>query len=293
MNPFAWSGPKFLLFYVVLAAVIVVALIARNRMSGRDGKPVRVNDLTTDPYAVAYLRGGATEAARVAIFNLVDRGILAFNDGKVRTAKGDAAKSLRRPLDRAIVAQAHDRVEVNRLAHAVPVRKESQAYAPALAAQGLVPNDAERRERRNFVLVALAVLIGVSFTKIAYAFSHGRSNVGFLVLLTIVSCVTVIAISISMGRRTGRGSEMLDGVKTLLRRLRDDSGRLKAGGATNEALLLAAAFGLAALPAAAFPVVEEMFPRPQGGGGDSGGSSSDGGSSGCGGGGGCGGCGGG
>lgn len=294
MNPFALPGPQFLVFYLALAAAVVAALIALNRRNGREGKSSRVNDLTTDPYRIAYLRGGATETARVAIFNLVDRGILDFDAGRVRTVKpaGDAAQALRRPLDRAIVAQAHNPVTVKLLTGIGPVRKEAEAYAPALAAQGLVTSDAERRGRRNAVLVALAVLVGVSATKVVYALSQGRSNVTFLVILTIVSCVGVIFMS--MGRLTGRGSEMLDSVKTLLKRLRDDTGRLKSGGATNEALLLAAAFGLAALPTDAFPVVEEMFPRPQGGGGDSGGSSGDGGgSSGCGGGGGCGGCGGG
>ena len=294
MNPLAWSGPQFLLFYLALAAAIVIALVVRHRGSGRDGKPARVNDLTNDPYRIAYLRGGAKEAARVAIFNLVDRGILEYEHKKVRTLKikGDAVAALRRPLDRALVAQSHDPIDAKWLALTEPVRKAAEAYAPELAAQGLVMSDPERRERRNFVLVALAVLVGVSFAKIAYALSHGRSNVAFLVILTIVACLVVI--SMSMRHRTGRGAEMLESVKTLLKRLRDDTGRLQSGGATNEALLLASAFGLAALPAAAFPVVEEMFPRAQGGGGDGGGdSSSSSCSSSCGGGGGCGGCGGG
>lgn len=294
MNPLAWSGPQFLLFYLALAAAIVIVLVVRHRRSGRDGKPAKVNDLATDPYRIAYLRGGANETARVAIFNLVDRGILEFDHQRVRTLKikGDAVAALRRPLDRALVAEAHDPVDVKRLSLTEPVRKAAEAYAPELAAQGLVMSDAEQRERRNFVLVALAVLVGVSFAKIAYALSHGRSNVAFLVILTIISCIVVL--SLSMRHRTGRGTEMLESVKTLLKRLRDDTGRLSSGGTTNEALLLASAFGLAALPAAAFPVVEQMFPRPQGGGGDAGsGSSGSSCSSSCGGGGGCGGCGGG
>lgn len=292
MNPFAWTGPQFLLFYVLLAAAIVAALVLQHRRSGRDAKPAKVNELTTDPYRIAYLRGGANETARVAIFNLVDRRILRFDEKKVRTIKNDAAAALRRPLDRALVAEARKGVEPKWLASAAPVRAAAEAYAPELAAQGLVASDAERRETRTFVLVALAVLAGVAFVKIAYALSHGRSNVAFLVILMVVSCIVVV--SVSMRRRTARGTEMLESVKTLLKRLRGDTGRLKAGGETNEALLLAAAFGLAALPAAAFPVVEEMFPRPQAGSGDGG--SSDSGSScssSCGGGGGCGGCGGG
>jgi uncharacterized protein (TIGR04222 family) len=293
MNPFTWPGERFLLFYLVLAVVLAIACYMLLRRSGRDGKPVRVNDLTTDPYSIAYLRGGAAEAARVAIFNLVDRGILDFEGKRVHTVKpaGDATKALRRPLDRAIVTLARSPVTVTSLAAAGPVRKEAEAYAPALAAQGLVDTAEERRMRRNFALAALGVLVGVAFMKVAYALSRGRSNVAFLIILMVISCIVVLAIS--MRRRTGRGSEMLASVKTLLNRLHGDTGRLKAGGQTNEALLLAAAFGLAALPTAAFPVVEQMFPRPQGGGDSGGGSDSSSCSSSCGGGGGCGGCGGG
>ena len=75
--------------------------------------------------------------------------------------------------------------------------------------------------------------------------------------------------------------------------------KLRTGGATNEALMLAAVLGIHALPAEAFPFVHQVYPKPMsssssGGDGGSWGSScsSSGGSSCGGGGGGCGGCGG-
>ena len=76
MNPFAWSGPEFLGFYLVLSIVVVGACFLRTRvLSGRRSAPP-LTRLTSDPYGIAVLRGGAEEAVRMAIFNLVDRGIL-------------------------------------------------------------------------------------------------------------------------------------------------------------------------------------------------------------------------
>jgi hypothetical protein len=48
-----------------------------------------------------------------------------------------------------------------------------------------------------------------------------------------------------------------------MKRLKDNSERIKPGGETNEALLLASVFGIYALSSTLFPVVEEMFPRAE------------------------------
>src|SRR5437868_1302077 len=104
MNPLSWSGPAFLAFYAALTLAVVVFCVIKVRVSsGKGAAPI--NKLTSDPYAIAYLRGSREEAIRVAIFNLVDRGILEYKDGKLRVAKGDGGEALRRSLDRGIVAQ--------------------------------------------------------------------------------------------------------------------------------------------------------------------------------------------
>src|SRR5205085_9338939 len=127
-------------------------------------------------------------------------------------------------------------------------------------------------------------------TKLVYALSHGRTNVGFLVVASIIAVVWVLRVSLK--RRTYLGTAMLSNLGSLMKRMKDGSDRMRAGGATNEALILAATFGLYALPTDAFPMVEMMFPKPKpSSGSDSGGDSGSSCSSGCGGGGGCGGCG--
>src|SRR6185312_13681604 len=53
------SGPTFLLFYVVLAVVVLIASIRGRRAVTRVGGPEPVTAIRTRPHDVAYLNGGA------------------------------------------------------------------------------------------------------------------------------------------------------------------------------------------------------------------------------------------
>ena len=83
MNPFALSGPEFLLFYAVFAVAVAVA----GRIAVAFLRPSTRGRLPTDPYLIAQFRGGASEALRTACVSLLDRGLLvAENDSLVAVA---------------------------------------------------------------------------------------------------------------------------------------------------------------------------------------------------------------
>jgi hypothetical protein len=63
MNPFDLPGPEFLVFYIVLAALTLAALVLHRRAAESAGSPVTLSH----PYQVAYLRGGWREALSVAV----------------------------------------------------------------------------------------------------------------------------------------------------------------------------------------------------------------------------------
>jgi uncharacterized protein (TIGR04222 family) len=297
MNPFTWPGPQFIVAYLLLTAVVLVACYLVWRRSGEVAKPAKMNDLTSDPYRIAYLRGGAAEAARIAVLNLVDRGILEFDNTILRSVREETIQSLRRPLDRAIVEVCRKPGTLALLVANNSVRKAAQEYEQELGAKGLISAGPEFDFRKKVGFAAAGLLAGVALVKVNYALSTGRGNVGFLVMAAIVA--TVLALWITRRRLTHAGQQMLESVRTLLKRLKDNSDRIKPGGETNEALLLASAFGVYALSSTLFPVVEEMFPRPKSSSSSDGGSDGDSSScsssscssSSCGGGGGCGGCG--
>ena len=82
MNPFDLYGPQFLAFYAALtvATMIVVVVLRRRRELAR-WSSVEL----TDPYLIAYLRGGKNEVIRTAIISLVDRGLLEVVDSNLQT----------------------------------------------------------------------------------------------------------------------------------------------------------------------------------------------------------------
>jgi uncharacterized protein (TIGR04222 family) len=223
--------------------------------------------------------------------NLVDRGLLELQGSALGATGRAEPESVRRELDRVILQRcrfaalsAADIVKDSTV-RAAAARMETQ-----LQTQGLLLSAADLaargRARRNL----LWLLLGVALARIAQALMAGRTNLLLLVIETGLACYLVVVLP--RARLTQGGQAALSSLQTLLDRLRRRAESLAPGGATTEAILLAAMFGLYALPASAFPFVEQAYPRPKAsdsGGGDSGGSSSD--SSGCGGGGGCGGCG--
>ncbi|HUQ94935.1 MAG TPA: hypothetical protein VM120_24870 [Bryobacteraceae bacterium] len=80
MNPFDLTGPQFLVFYFVFASLILVTLDQLRR--AREGGTVDAR--LTDPYQIAYLRGGKQAAIQTAL--VADRS--QDPEGKVRNDGG-------------------------------------------------------------------------------------------------------------------------------------------------------------------------------------------------------------
>ena len=64
MNPFDLPGPQFLLFYIVFAGLVITGLIFWRRRAESSASTPRID--LSDPYLIAYLRGGEKEVRRVA-----------------------------------------------------------------------------------------------------------------------------------------------------------------------------------------------------------------------------------
>lgn len=290
-NPFTLPGPQFLVFFIVLAVCALVACRIRVRLFGARSE-FDVTHLTKDPYRAAYLRDGEKEVIRVALFNLVDRGLLRHDGFALAPAGKVEDRVVRRDLDHAILTLAKAKPDIATVLRNPQVRSVAGRYAAELAREGLVAPPSEMAGRRLFGYAVAALLAGVAVAKILYALSAGRGNVIFLVVTATIAVGLVMMVVAHDGTPTGASA--LRAAQDLLERLRKGSTRLKAGGATNEALLLAAVFGLSALPYDEFPLVYEMFPPSVASSfsvSDSG-SIDGGGGCGGGGGGGCGGCGG-
>ena len=288
MNPFDLAGPQFLQFYMFLGCVALTVLYYARRIS-ESGSIPRID--YSDPYLIAYLRGGEKEAARVAVVSLVDRGLLRLLGDRLEVT--NEATVVRRSIETAILSRAKLSTNLEGLLESASIKAGCKEYQDKLQQLRLLPDKALEDARTNRLLLALVVLFGVAFIKIILATMRGRQNIWYLVILAVV--FGYLAIKNYNPTRTVLGNIVLTDLRTLFASLKARSAMIQSGGATGEVALLLAIFGTSALPASRFPIIRLFEERRRttetsGGAGGCGSSCS---SSSCGGGGGgCGGCGG-
>ena len=293
MSPFDLNGPAFLLFYLVFGIVVCVVLrraIARNEAAGTWAPP------RNDPYLITFLRAGAESAVKLAVVALIDRGLLRYENKLLSPARPDASQFVQRDIEREVLARCAGGVHADAALVGASRMQACVAYRAELVAGGFLAGPHTMAQRLPPVLLALGFLTSVAAVKVMLALARGHHNVVLLLILMLV--FGGFALWQLLPDSTGRGAAALANLRTLFERLRTRASRLVPGGETNEMVLLAAVFGLHALPANAFPYVRQMYGPKPGSASDSSASSSGcgssdggGGSSGCGGGGGCGGCG--
>jgi uncharacterized protein (TIGR04222 family) len=298
------KGPEFLLFYALFCAGVTLLLVLLRRRLEDGPRPSERVD-TSDPYRLALLRGGRVEAVRLAMVRLIDGGWLALDDEAVSLAESRPTEALTHPLEAAVFNTVAQRgvARVGQIADAPEVKGAAALMAGELRREGLLPGAGAWGVRVGLVLVGAAIVVGVAVHRLDLAAARGRHNTGGLHTL-VVFAPAVLAWAVLRARRTRRGDRTLAELRTLVEAAPapDVNAPL-----TQDAMLLAAVVGIAALPMASFAYGRVLFPPARfdgsssgcgwssscgsGGGGDSGGGGGDGGGGGCGGG--CGGCGGG
>lgn len=298
-NPFNWSGPWFLLAYLIFGVLVyhlARALLIRQELRN----PHAQLSLADDPYRIAFLRGGALEAVKIAAIVLVDRGLLRADGPLLETASADSLRFASHDIERDVL-----RLYLGRQGHSKELAVQAEmlpscrAYQETLTQQELLVGPPLLRRRERITWTAHWLLLTVAAVKAVIAISRQHYNLLFLALLLAIFLLML------RGLRNRRSSwstqRLLTDLRMLFGRLNMRSSRLQAGSDSADMALLAAIFGLGALPPSVYAYVAQLYPTPRhsgdsssGGTGDSGGSSSggDGGSS-DGGGSGCGGCGGG
>jgi uncharacterized protein (TIGR04222 family) len=291
MSPFDLRGPEFLLFYFVLG-MLMLAILNMLRQRAEPSGVVQTN--LSDPYQISYLRGGTNELLRVATISLIHRGLLKVSKTQVSVANPQAVNGVAAPLERDLLSYFAEPKEASSVFSQSRFSSVGAQYDEPLERLGLLPDDALRRDRWRRLALALAIMWGIAAAKIGIALARGRTNIGFLILLSIL--FAFLAYRLIYPRMTRKGQEMLTDLRSLLSSLKGRASSASENWDAHELMLLAAVFGIAAVPTAVCPYVRTLYPAASSdsGGefsGSSCGSSSCGGSSGCGGGGGCGGCG--
>jgi uncharacterized protein (TIGR04222 family) len=280
MWPFDLRGPEFLVFYLIACAIVITAL-ALLRHSGEPSDAPKVN--LSDPYLIAFLRGGKNEALRVVTMSLVDRNVLATAGTKIVATDGAWGKT-RSEFELKMVKHFTPSAQASSLFKTKDADPEMNRYEHELTHLGLLPDEEQKRSRVLRIWLAMAVVWGLAFTKMYVALTTGHNNIQFLIVLAILIPIGVLIAG--RPRRTRAGDRMVADLQTLFEGLKQRGPQIQNGASPGEFALMAAVFGMSTVPYA-----KKLFPQSGSSGcGSSCGSSSSGGSS-CGGSG-CGGCGG-
>jgi uncharacterized protein (TIGR04222 family) len=289
MSPFDWTGPWFLLFYLVLGVFsywfVYFYVTYRERQ-----QPVPKLKMS-DPFQIAFLRGGENEAIRIASVSLVDRGLLRIIDASSKTPKLETTYPRDINLGKTRIERAllklYRVAQESSVAFSDPECKHSCGLYQELLGEHRLVRNAEIIQERAIPIGLIAILLaGVAVLKITIALERGRENIAFLIILSIV--VVYVLVLLIWRHRTGLGDRMLSDLRTLFQSLYMRRDSLRPRLQTTDAALLAAVFGLSALPAA-FQYARDIFRKASSSSSGSCGSAC--GSSCGGGGGGCGGCG--
>lgn len=302
VNPFDWSGPWFLLAYLIFG--LLVYYLARELLIRQELRnPHAQLSLADDPYRIAFLRGGALEAVKIAAIVLVDRGLLRAEGPLLETASADSLRFASHDIERDVL-----RLYLGRQGHSKELAAQAdmlpacRAYQDSLTQQELLVGPPLLRRRARITWPAHYLLLTVAAVKAVIAISRQHYNLLFLALLLTIFLLML------RGLRTQATSwsaqRLLTDLRMLFGRLNQRASRLQAGSSSADMALLAAIFGLGALPLSVYAYVAELYPVPRqgtgsdsssgstgdssSGGGDGGGDGGGSGCGGCGGGGGCG-----
>jgi len=199
-NPFDLRGPEFLVFYSIFG--ITVNMLFRFLILRKEKQDYPAHLDYTDPYKIAYLRGGCPEALRIVLFSLIDRGLLKAYGDKV-AAESSAKSVVKRPIEQAVVKYFSSRREVKELFTDSNAVNAGELYQQALVSEGLLSDSKFNRNRMPLAIIALCLIIGVFITKIIIAITRGHYNIMFLIILNLV--FTGWALATWFRQRTGAG----------------------------------------------------------------------------------------
>ncbi|MCW0212921.1 MAG: TIGR04222 domain-containing membrane protein [Pseudonocardia sp.] len=204
------SGPTFLAFYVVLAAVVWIASSRARRRLAAGGPDRPLSGLESHPHDVAYLNGGPELAVYSALSAMKLTGAIhARGKGQVQSTP---RAHLTDDLEQAIAFTAAAPTPRHRLQYHGVVSTALGRIEERLIREGLLLSEEQRSTIRRTGLWMLAVA-ALGLFRLLAGLANARP-VGFLVLaLLVVGVITVVEL-MRAPRRSRAGDRALAALRT-------------------------------------------------------------------------------
>lgn len=298
-------GPEFLNFFGAVVIAVLLATFVAIRLADRTGKtpPPKVPQ-NPEAIEVAYLQGGVNQVIRTIVYDLAQRGFVRLaKEDRVEPTKKHPQPGELNAMEKRVLESIQAKPKAHELfANLTQRRVLDEHLAPTrykLDAQELLQPESVRVWKRRMMIAGALVIAGLAGAKLYVAYVAGRSNVAYLIFLSIAALAGLYALGYVTTRSVAsrRGRAYLDAMR-LAYKDRLDERLLEVGAPAGvkafegASLFLIGLYGFSVLKGTSEAIFADSFKRSAG---DSGGCGSSCGSS-CGsgdGGGGCGGCGGG
>jgi len=197
-------GPYFLLFYgslIGFSTLILMLLKSRFDLSDKITVPSVPSNI--DPFEIAYLRGGTNETIRSVVFSLVQKGfveIIYLDAGYyVKKINSEQNKSVLSEIEQTVYdwigGLRQIRELFDRQGLSLFIESYTENYQSRLTRQQLLTGENEKNliNPVKWSLFLMILLLGVY--KLLAALAAGRTNVIFLILLTLIGLFLINYIS--------------------------------------------------------------------------------------------------
>ncbi len=144
MNPFDLRGPEFLLFYLLFGAVVLTVL----NITRREREDDSVSASISDPYLIAYLRGGERAVVEAAAVALIDRGLMEAVDDEIRT-KSIASANRLEEVEKRLLEVCAASTPANTLSAHPAIVAACSVYRTQLEQRGLLPHPGVEEQARG------------------------------------------------------------------------------------------------------------------------------------------------
>ncbi|MBD2565146.1 MULTISPECIES: TIGR04222 domain-containing membrane protein [Nostoc] len=193
-NPIAdMYGPDFLLFY---CSVVVITLVVCWRLvqDPTKNQPLPLIPAEPDPYEIAYLRSQETGIADVALFDLIVRGYLQFSEQSISQVPNHPDASHLQPIEREIFDKlsSSSTVQTSLWLATQSIQTYSNAYEEKLQNEQLLYASQWQERNIKVGLIGAMIIFSLGGYKLLIALGKGRSNVGFLVAIGVLSIIFLL-----------------------------------------------------------------------------------------------------
>jgi uncharacterized protein (TIGR04222 family) len=267
------AGPTFLIGYVLL--VVATLLFLRRRLAQLDHTDelsVPEIPFEPEPYAVAYLRRGVREVARLAMLSLVEQGYLVVD-------RSDKSKPRLMQVPRQPDLAGLDRIErriYDRCLKSCTPREVATDSKLNSEIEDLYRCVRERFEAEHLLtpkqlgpvawqlwLGGASILLGVGLVRLNTGLAANRP-VGLLIIAMIVAVVAAFAVC-RWPRLSKRGRAYLQRLRLAFEHLQLQQKTADASGSISPGLLLLVSlFGFGALANTTYAAYTDLFPTSSG-----------------------------